>query len=796
MTKLLAAAAAVARPQIDARCAHCGERLPSAAPTTFCCVGCATAHDVIAGLGLARFYDRFRLDPNVRRLRPNGDIAVDYTAHCRVGANGETRLHLMIDGLHCAACVWLIESVLARDSRIVDGRVNLTTRRLSLAWRGPASDAGQFVASIGALGFRLVPYDPAVLARDGDAQERELLRALAVSGFAAANVMLLSVSVWAGHAEGMGTATRDLMHWLSALIALPAVAYAGRPFFRSALASLAAGRANMDVPISIGVALAAAISLFETTRSGSHAYFDSAITLVFFLLIGRYLDAKARGKARTAAEQLVGLASRAVTVVRSDGGFEARVPASVKPGETIFVAAGERIGVDGRIVDGISDVDQSLVTGEIGPVIAPAGTPVFAGTMNLSAPLRIEATASGDDTLLAEIVRLIEAAERSRGRFNVLADRVARRYAPVVHITAFSTFLSWWLLAAAPWPTALLNAVAVLIITCPCALALAVPVVQVAASGRLMRRGVLVKSGTALERLNDVDTIVFDKTGTLTLGRPTLTNVAKICADDLAAAAGLARASRHPLARALVAAAPIGAAAPCVEEIPGQGLRRITERGEERLGNRRFCGVADSRKPGAGPELWLSRPGRAPTRFAFADRLRPDAAETLALLRAAGYSIEILSGDRKEVVAAIARDLDVDNWNAEHDPAAKTRRLEALAREGRRTLMVGDGLNDAPALAAAHVSMSPSSAVDVSQNCADVVFQGEFLTPVVETLRLARRARRLVMQNLAIALTYNLAAVPLAILGHVTPLIAAVSMSSSSLVVIVNALRLQRGEER
>ncbi|HJS32056.1 MAG TPA: heavy metal translocating P-type ATPase [Alphaproteobacteria bacterium] len=792
----LTAAATITRPQTRDDCAHCGERLAPGAQTFFCCAGCATAYDIVAGLGLERFYERLRLDPKVRRLRPSDDAVVDYAAHCRTAPDGLSRLYLMIDGLHCAACVWLIESILARDPRVVDGRVNMTTRRLSLAWRGPVSDADRLVASVRALGFRLVPYDPAVLARDGDARERELLRALAVSGFAAANVMLLSVSVWAGHVEGMGAATRDLMHWLSALIALPAIAYAGRPFFRSALASLAAGRANMDVPISVGVSLAAAASLFETARSGSHAYFDSAIALVFFLLIGRYLDAKARGKARSAAEQLVGLASRAVTVVRPDGGFEARIPSSVKPGEAVFVAAGERIGVDGRVIDGASDVDQSLVTGESAAVAASAGTPVFAGTINLSGPLRLEARASGDDTLLAEIVRLIEAAERSRGRFTVLADRVARRYAPVVHLAAFSTFLGWWLLAAAPWPTALLNAVAVLIITCPCALALAVPAVQVAATGRLMRRGILVKSGTALERLNDVDTIVFDKTGTLTLGRPMLTNAAEISTEDLAAAACLACASRHPLARALVASAPTGSAAPCVEEVPGQGLRRATEKGEERLGSRRFCGIGDSERPAAGPELWLTRPGRAPVRFAFADRLRPDALETVAVLRAAGYSIEILSGDRKEVVAAIAGDLGVADWSAEHDPAAKTRRLETLAREGRRTLMVGDGMNDAPALAAAYVSMSPSSAVDVSQNSADIVFQGESLTPVSATLHLARRARRLVTQNLAMALTYNLAAVPLAVLGYVTPLIAAASMSSSSLIVIVNALRLQRERRR
>jgi Cu2+-exporting ATPase len=416
---------------------------------------------------------------------------------------------------------------------------------------------------------------------------------------------------------------------------------------------------------------------------------------------------------------------------------------------------------------------------------------VFAGTLNHGAPLRLEVSAAGEDTLLAEIVRLMELAEQRRARYVVLADRVARRYAPAVHGLALATFLGWTLLAGLAWQTALLYAVAVLIITCPCALGLAVPAVQVIASGRLLQGGSLLKSATALERLVEVDTVVLDKTGTLTRGAPALAQREALDADDLCRAAALAGASRHPLARALRAAAPEVPPARGVEEVPGGGLRWAGPDGEVRLGSRAWCGIAD---PGEVmlPELWLVTPDRAPVRFAFDDPLRADAAEVVAALQARGLALELLSGDRAPTVAAVAARLGIARWRAGCTPAAKSARLAELAREGRRVLMVGDGLNDGPALAAAHVSLSPASAVDLAQNAADAVFQGARLRPVLELLEVARRADRLIKQNLGLALTYNLLAVPLAVLGLVTPLIAALCMSASSLAVVGNALRLGR----
>jgi len=774
-------------------CLHCADALPAATPANerFCCAGCAAAHATIAGLGLDQYYLRRSIDPAVRPLRPETEeVVTDHAAYVRHGADGIATLHLMVEGLHCAACVWLIESVLGRQAGVVTARLSMTTRRLVLAWREGAADPGALVASVTALGYRMVPYDPEQLGLEADRRDKALLRAMAVAGFAAGNVMLLSVSVWAGYGGDMPPATRDLFHWISALIALPAIAYAGRPFFASALAALKAGRTNMDVPISLAVILTPAVSLIETFRGGEHAYFDSAITLLFFLLVGRYLDSRARGRARASAEQMIALGGAAITVIEPGGALRSILPRDARPGMIALVPAGGRIGVDGRIAAGESSLDTSLITGETVPVAARAGGEVFAGTLNLSAPLRIEVTAVGEDTLLAEIVRLMEAAEQGRARHVALADRVARAYSPVVHTMAALTFLGWWLVVGAGWQPAMLNAIAVLIITCPCALALAVPVVQVVASGRLMRRGILLKSATALERLAEIDTVVFDKTGTLTTGRLVLAGSPRD-ADALAQAAALAATSSHPLARALARAVPDAVPAEAVREIAGQGLAMTGPSGEIRLGSRGFCGVAEEDGT-TGPELWLARPGQPPLRFGFDDDLRPDAAETIAGLRRRGLTVELLSGDRLPTVAAVASTLGIAQWQAACTPQAKVARLKALEDQGRRVLMVGDGLNDAPALAAAHVSLSPASAADISRTAADMVFQGERLAPVLESIAVATGADRLVRQNIGLALAYNLVAVPLAVLGYVTPLVAAIAMSSSSLLVIANALRLGR----
>jgi Cu2+-exporting ATPase len=764
-------------------CAHCGGAV--AEGQRFCCPGCAAAFDTIQQLGLGSYYRQVVRETLARPLRPQAEAPgarTDLARHVAGTADGGHELHLAVDGLQCGACVWLIESVLGRDPRVTAARVNMTTRRLRLAWRGTAEEAGDLVHQVERLGYRLVPFDPACLSAARDRTGAELLKALAVAGFAAANVMLPAVAIWAGLFSDMGPATRALLHWVSAAIALPAIIYAVRPFWRSAWGALRHGRTNMDLPIAVGVTLVTAMSLVQTINHADHVYFDSAVSLLFFLLVGRVLDHHARAHARAAAEQLIALQQTDVAVLAPDGTLH-RVPGeTVAPGARILVGPGERIGVDGTVEQGEGLLDTALVTGESLPVAAGPGVKVFAGTLNLGAPITVRAAASGTGTLLAECVRLMEAAEARRGRFVMFADRVARRYAPVVHVAALATFLYWWGLGGMAVADALLVAAAVLIITCPCALALAVPAVQVIGTGMLFRRGVLVKSPTALERLAEVDMVVFDKTGTLT--DPALQLVSRHDPEALRLAASLAATSRHPLSRALAAAAGPVAPAEGVREVVGAGL----ECGGLRLGSAAFTGaVAD----GQGPCLFLARPGAAPERFAFAEALRPQAAETIATLRAMGLEVRLLSGDRAAAVAAIAAQAGIDDWHAECSPLDKVAQVEALRDAGRRVLMVGDGLNDGPSLAAAHVSISPSTAAEVSQNAADVVFQGNALAPVASTLRTARRMRTLVRQNIALSIAYNVVMVPVAVAGYVTPWLAALAMSSSSLLVIGNSFRLR-----
>jgi Cu2+-exporting ATPase len=763
-------------------CLHCGVHFRASADQAgadFCCHGCAGAYDLIQSLGLARYYEQRVADPTQAPTRPDDiQTEVDLSAWSRKVGEGEEELALMVEGLQCGACIWLIEQSLLKQPGVTAARVALSTRRLTLRWKD--ADPESLIRIVNRLGYRLVPCDPQRLASEADAESKALLTAMGVAGFAAGNIMLMSVSVWSGADPG----TRDLLHWMSALIAIPAIAYAGRPFFRLALTALRARRTNMDVPISLAIILAPSISLFETFRGGEHAYFDSAVTLLFFLLIGRYLDRRARGRAHASAARLLALNAVAATVIAPDGRQHSVPPAQLKPGMIVLIAPGSRAPADGTIKTGSSDLDLSPITGESAPQRCDAGDRLFAGTLNLTGPLTMQIDAVGDTTLLGDMVRLMEAAESRKGRFTRIADRVARRYAPVVHVVALTAFLGWWLFGALAWTEALMIAVAVLIITCPCALALAVPVVQVVATQRLMRSGVLLKSPDALERLTGVDTVVFDKTGTLTIGRLELQPGAD--PQLLQIAAGIAANSHHPLARSLTRAVPDATMRTGVAEHPGAGLTW----GGWKLGSCAFTGEPDEAT--TEQVLWLVGPDGRKQRFLFSDRLRPDAVAVIARLEALGLTMEILSGDRAAPVESLARQLGIAKFAANLSPVDKASRLDALTEAGRKVLMIGDGINDAAALAGAHVSMAPASGTEITQSAADVVFQGDKLEAIPLTLLLAKRTDRLIRQNLGIALVYNLAAVPLAILGHVTPLIAAVAMSSSSIVVILNALRVGR----
>jgi len=718
------------------------------------------------------------------------------TADEASGSEGRSTrtVSLIIENMQCGACMGNIERALRGAEGVVSARASLAAKRVAVTYDETKVDPLQLIEVLDNTGYRAAESvgsaDEAASARADD-----LLRRLGVAGFASSNVMLLSVSVWAGVASDMDASAQGLFHWLSALIAMPAIAYSAQPFFRSAFAALRSRNLNMDVPISLGISLATAMSVYQTVRGTEQVYFDAAITLTFFLLVGRYLDEKVRVRARGAAENLIGLKALAANVI-GVGGAVRRVPArELTVGMKVQVAPGERMPVDGRIVSGATHVDTSLITGETVPRHATMGTLVHAGTVNLGAAIVIEATATDDNTLLAEIARLVQAAEQGRGRYVRLADRAARLYAPAVHLLGLATLLGW-LIAGAGFERSLTYAIAVLIITCPCALALAVPAVQVAAASRLFGRGVIVKAPDGLERLSEVDTIVFDKTGTLTRGEPSLSNASEIDDRTLAAAASLAVASRHPYSRAVVRTARerglAFAVADGVVEEPGSGLRSETPRGERRLGSAVWVDAASAGTDGAETSsLWFREGSASPVALRFDDALRSDAKTLVSELRAAGYRVCLLSGDREAAVRSAAAEVGIEEWAAEVRPDGKIARLEELKGQSCRVLMVGDGLNDAPALAAAHASLSPSTAADVSQTASDAVFQGESLAPVGEVLKVSRAAQRMAFENFAISLGYNFLFVPLAVAGYVTPLIAALAMSLSSIAVTGNALRLR-----
>lgn len=721
-----------------------------------------------------------------------------YAPFVKQDDKGRNRLTLGVQGVRCANCIQKIESALSRDPQMVEARVNFSTKRLNLLWQGDAAKADRIAQEVEALGYPVSVYDAGGSAEQDDKEEKFLLLCMAISGFATGNIMLLSLALWTTTTAEMGFFTRELFHWISALIAIPTGLYSAQPFFKSAWRALKKGSTNMDVPISVGVVLTLIVSVMQTVRGHEHAYFDSVTMLVFFLLIGRYLDHRARRHARRAAGDLLALMAGTATIEAEDGTRKIIPIKDIKENMVLHIAVGERVPADAIIISGTSSIDTSLVTGESLPVAANTGDHIFSGSLNLQAPLVLRVAKAAEDSLLADIIRLMEKAEQGQALYVRIADRMARLYTPMVHLLALVTFLGWILLGGISWEPALMIAVTVLIITCPCALGLAVPVVQVLGTSLLMKRGVMVKAGDAFERLAMVDTLLFDKTGTLTLGRPELLNIESIAPNDLRLAAALAQNSKHPLSLAMLRAYHHQAAAhdelPVLRDITehaGQGVQGYYGEDMVRLGSRAWCGdmaaSADTQL-----ELWLQVGSRKPVRFMLADVLREDSKQVIEALQQRGMKLVMLSGDRAEVVAQVAAELGIEA-HAALKPADKYAFMEQLKAQGHKVAMVGDGLNDAPVLSGADVSLSPASAIDLAQTAADIVFMGDKLGPVLVALDVAKRTQKLVRENFALAIIYNVIAVPMAMAGYVTPLIAALAMSGSSIVVIANSFRVRQG---
>ncbi|MGP9790616.1 heavy metal translocating P-type ATPase [Roseinatronobacter sp. NSM] len=722
-------------------------------------------------------------------FRPSACPACDAAPAAEALAGGaalpNARLLLSVPEVHCAACISTIERDLARMEGVNSARLNLTLKRLSVD-AVAAVGVQDVIARLDRLGYDAHELDAGTLSMtETDKQGRELLMRLGVAGFAMMNIMLLSVAVWSG-AEGP---TRDMFHLISALIAIPTVAFSGQPFFRAAIKGLRAGRMDMDAPISFAIILTLIISIYETLQSGEHAYFEAVVMLIFFLLAGRYLDFRARAVARSAAQELAAL--EVPRAMRLRDGVESTVSvADLAVGDLVLVRPGGRVPVDGVVVVGKSEIDRSLLTGETLPVYAAEGSVLSAGEVNLTGPLTVRVTAAGKDSSLHRMADLVANAESARTKYTTLAERAARAYAPTIPLLSIGAFIVWMYISGGDLRLAVNIAAATLIITCPCALGLAVPAVVTAASGKLFRKGLLIKDGTALERLAEVDTVIFDKTGTLTMGTPAPTNLEAHGATETRAALALAEASSHPLAQALAQALRMRGVDPAplqdVQEVPGYGVEGSWQGQRVRLGRAAWVGAVPVEMTAA----YFSRDD-ATGAFTFSDALRPGAEDVVKGLQAQGKAVLLVSGDVAGVVREMAQRLGIDDWHAEALPQDKAARIAALQDAGHKVLMVGDGLNDTVALSAAHVSISPASALDAARAASDMVLLGRDIGPISDAMRIAGQCTRRIRENFVQSGVYNIIFVPIALLGFATPLWAAAVMSISSITVTLNALRLK-----
>lgn len=777
-------------------CLHCGEDTKNV-NEEFCCRGCDLAYRIINKVGLGNYYKFRQINHNEGKIKPEKVEEIDISQFVTNHSSNTNSVSLIVQGMHCAACIWLIESILKKQPNVIDARVNLSQKTLLLSWNGSIEEGNKLAQIIYEIGYKLLPYDPEILQAADKKYNDTILRALAVAGFGAGNIMLLSICLWFSDAWNMGDATRNLLQYFSAIIALPVLIFSARPFFSSAWKSTRAGYPNMDLAISIAIFLASLVSILEMIRSARHVYFDSAVMLIFFLLIGRYLDVRARKKAFSVAAEFTLLAA-SFGRVEENSIVKILPPKQLKAGMILLVAAGEKIAADGIIIEGSSEIDTATITGESLPIKASTGVEVFAGMINLSSPLRIKITKSAQNSLLSEIVKISSEVELKKTHYVRLADKLAKFYTPAVHLLAFVTFCFWF---KSGWEPALMAATAVLIITCPCALALAVPIVQTIAISRMLKRGILVKSGEALEKLISAKTIIFDKTGSLTIGRPRLTGVELVNGEKVSSqqkneflklATSLAKHSKHPLSQAITNSFSEKSYELQVREIQGFGLETEFEGRKLKLGRREFCEINFT------DDLRLKtflKVGDIEVVFFFEDEIKSDAKAVISKLKALNKKIILLSGDSENIVTNVAKNLEISEFYFAQTPISKVKFLENLKEKNEKIIMVGDGLNDAPSLALADVSISFSRASDIAQNIADIVIQGEKLAPIIVLINSTKKALHLMKQNLLIALIYNLIALPFAVLGYVVPLIAAFAMSSSSLLVLFNSLRMNKIEK-
>jgi len=788
-------------------CAHCGLPVPAgriaSTESSFCCAGCEVVHAAIAEHGLDQFYALRRASevpaipahPTARGYAELDDPAFQ-RVHVQVGTDGQARAALYLEDLQCAACVWLVESAPRCVPGVRELRVDLGRGRVDVSWDPEATSLSAVARYLDRIGHVPHPYRGLDRDRQRRREDRAMLVKLGVAGAAMGNLMLLAVALYAGLVDEMSDGVTTFFRWASMCVAIPALGYAATPFFRTAIGALRTGRLHLDLPLSIGIAAGLGWGSANVLRGTGEIYFDSLAMLVFLLLVARWVVLRHQRRASTAAELLLALTpSRARRIV---DGVQADVPIdAVVPGDLLAVLVGDVIPVDGVIVEGTSALDVGLLTGESRPAEVGPGARVHAGTANLAGPLVVRADAVGEATRVGALVASIEALSTRKAPIERLVDRIAGSFVKVVSLAALLTLLGWSVVSPALGAE---HAMALLIVTCPCALALATPLAVTVALGRAARRGVLVKGADALERLATPGTMFVDKTGTLTAGQLAVVS----WRGDLDAA-GLAAAveagSDHPIARALRSHAEASAQAHDIREELGRGISGIVEGRRILVGAPPWVRAQVPTRPVI--EGWiaeLAERGETPIVIAvdgvtiavagLADPIRDDARVALDALGRLGWRVEILSGDDARVVRAVGTSLGLpgDRCHGGVSPEAKVAAVTS-AREHGPVVMVGDGINDAAAMAAATAGIAVSGAAEIAIEAADVYLRSPSITAIATTIAGARSTLATIRRNLKFSLVYNVAAGTLAVTGLIHPLIAALVMPLSSLTVLVSSLR-------
>jgi Cu2+-exporting ATPase len=794
--------------QAAEQCFHCALPIPANCDIRVeiggewrpvCCPGCKAVAALIRDAGFEQYY-RSREAPDPGIVRPPeeaGEWSVydrdDMLAAFAERHGDRAEASIYVGGMYCAACSWLIDSTLQTVPGVASADINPVTHRLRVSWNPDDTGLGAILAVVASLGYRPQPLAPDSSERPERIEQRAALKRLLVASLGMMQVMMFAVGLYSGEFQGIDADMERFLRLVSFLVTTPVVFYSGRPFFAGAVRGLRARRPGMDLPVSIAIGSAYVASVYATYTNGPAVWYDSVTMFVFFLTVARYLEMRARHRSIDRSTAISTLLPNTATLI--DGAVRRSIPVSqLTTGDRVLVRAGESFPADGAVVDGITSVDESLLTGESSPQQKTTGDSVMAGSINVDGVVAMRVDKTGTDTTLSTIGRLSERARYARPEFVQLADRIASHIVVAILLIAVVVASIWTMLDA---ERAFVITLSVLVVTCPCALALATPAAFAAAGSRLTDLHLLVTNGNAIEILSRATHIVFDKTGTLTRGTPEITKTTVIDdtfteQDCLRIAAALEVASTHPVARAF-AKHESDLQAEQISVTTGAGVAGTVDGKLWRLGSHdHVMGKQAAADDNPSSRVFLGAEKSIAAIFELDDTLREDAGNSLKLLKNMGLSVALVSGDSEAPVMRIARELGIDDASFGCSPDDKLAMIQALQRAGATVVMVGDGVNDAPVLAGADASIAPSHAASLAQSSADVLMLGDSLHPVVTLLDASRRTMRIVRQNLVWAIVYNLAAVPLAATGFVPPWLAAIGMSTSSLVVVLNALRLSR----